>query len=413
MTPGEKGKSEKVMNENLTIETFSGKDGFLSIRDHWESILSGMGEGRRYFHLYEWFKSYLDTLEANPAQVDFHVVFRDAIPVAIFPSCIVSGQLGVIPARLLDIPPSPHYGHTPLSDFLCEQNNRNGMLLSYLIGYLRRSRQFDWDCLRLTRILSDSNALFCLGEMSPNLVIREAAGQSNYLQYASYEQFLQIISKNFRGNLRKARNKLAKLDGVRQLCVRDKDQLPAALRIFLDLEASGWKGQGGIASAIKLNPRIESFYNALIENIENDGNCEIDLLMVGEECIAALFCIQVGYTLYALKIAYNETFSSLSPGNMLMDNLIRRCDAGDHGIKIINLVSDAQWHTDWIPHAYDVYNVWIFNNSPKGLSMFAAMKLKKSLRNAYQCLAGKELKYGNEIIDTRKKAAMAGTVLRS
>lgn len=392
------------MNEDLAIKTFSGKDGFLSIRDHWESILCGMGEGRRYFHLYGWYKSYLDTLEVNPEQVHFHVIFRNEIPVALFPLRLVAGRVGGITARILEIP-SPHYGHMPLSDFLCEQDKRNGGLLSYLVGYLRRSRQFDWDCLRLPLILSDSNAFFCLGEMSPNLVIRESAGQSNYLQYSSYEQFLQTISKKFRGHLRNARNKLAKLDGVRHLCVRSKKELPVALKIFLDLEASGWKGQSGIGTAIKLNPRVEPFYHALIENIEINGECEIDLLMVGEECIAALFCIQTGYTLYAHKIAYNEAFSAVSPGRMLVDNLIRRCEAGDHGIKIINMVSDAKWLADWIPHAYDVYNVWIFNNSNKALGMFAAVKIRKSLGTAYRRIAGKELTYGNELIDSRKKAA--------
>ncbi len=64
-----------------------------------------------------------------------------------------------------------------------------------------------------------------------------------------FDETFSALSKNFRGNLRKARNKLAKLEGVEFVSARGPEELASALEVFLDVEASGWKGASGTGTA--------------------------------------------------------------------------------------------------------------------------------------------------------------------
>jgi CelD/BcsL family acetyltransferase involved in cellulose biosynthesis len=189
----------------------------------------------------------------------------------------------------------------------------------------------------------------------------------------------QPLSKNFRGSLRKARNKLLAMSGVDFVTAREVVELRAAFDEFLSVEASGWKGRGGKGTAIALHPKVEPFYRNLIDQFGPSGLCEINLLRVGNECISAQFCIAVRDIYYVLKIGYDEKHAVLAPGNMLLEHLLARLRS-EGRMRVVNLVSDADWHTSWRPVRTPQFEIVCANNTLRGLAAIALLRARKVAR---------------------------------
>jgi hypothetical protein len=125
------------------------------------------------------------------------------------------------------------------------------------------------------------------------------------------------------------------------------DGLTAAFDDFLAIEASGWKGQTGAGSAIGLRPHLVAFYRALMATMTApDDHCVINALHLDGRCIAAQFCVRAGAEYTILKIAYDEEFARLGPGQLLFQKTLERCCA-DPDIAYIDLINDAPWMRDW------------------------------------------------------------------
>ena len=234
----------------------------------------------------------------------------------------------------------------------------------------RVSAAVDLDVILLPHVPEDSCVERCLAERSPDQLIRDIASRCNFLDYSSYEEFLPAISKNFRGNLRKARNKLAKLSEAEFIFIRENNQLHQAFEWFCRVEASGWKGNQGTLTAIQLNLRLRAFYDALIEHFGARGCCEINLLMLRDTCLAGQFCLRSSGTIYVLKIGYNEAYSELAPGNLILERLIQHSALPEQQVKRLNLITDMQWHQDWKPRSEKVSNLWIYNHTARATLLY-------------------------------------------
>jgi CelD/BcsL family acetyltransferase involved in cellulose biosynthesis len=90
--------------------------------------------------------------------------------------------------------------------------------------------------------------------------------------------------------MRKAHRRLAQHEGIRFVTAVDPAELEKELESFLAIEASGWKGQAGIQTAIFLDQALVAFYRDLVRTLGADGNCEINTLYADDRCIAAEFC---------------------------------------------------------------------------------------------------------------------------
>lgn len=161
----------------------------------------------------------------------------------------------------------------------------------------------------------------------------------------SFDDYELGLQANFRRNLRKARNRCERehevafrfLGGVD---ARSADLLPR----FLDLEAAGWKGATG--TAIKCTPRLVEFYSALSERLGERGWLEWHFLELDGSPVAGHLAVRFGRSLVLLKIAYDERFARLGPGNLLFRETVARAFA-DRGVEEINCVSSTPWHQNW------------------------------------------------------------------
>jgi CelD/BcsL family acetyltransferase involved in cellulose biosynthesis len=366
-----------VATPERQFEVFQGAAGLAAIREDWKHITRALGKPH-IFHLYEWYESYLNTMSDSP--VYFVLARRKGAPVGVIPLVMATQRLAGMTLRGLAL---PHHPHMLLSDAPMTNAGSDNVTIRELIKYLRRQRAVRWDVLFFPNLLEDSGLLSGLNDGPPALRISEPQARCNYLPCLPPDELAARLSRNFRGNLRKARNKLARLNRVEFISARSRPEIDRALDEFLAVEASGWKGAAGERSAINLDGRISSFYRSLTMNFSRIGACEINLLRAEGKCIAGQFCLVTGDTSYILKIGYDEAYAQVAPGNMLLEHAIQR-HLSEGAIKYVNLVTDTPWHSSWRPLSYAVSRVWIFNMTAAGLTAYALLRAKGPLSHTYR-----------------------------
>jgi CelD/BcsL family acetyltransferase involved in cellulose biosynthesis len=358
------------------FEIFQGAAGLAAIREDWKRVTRALDEPR-FFHLYEWYESYLNTLSDSP--VYFALARRKGAPVGVIP--LVMSPLRIARAKLRALS-LPHHPHMLLCDAPLTNEGADQITMRELIAFLRRQRRIRWDVLFFPNLLEDSGLLSALNAGPTALFVSEPQTRCDYLPCLKPEDLAARFSQNFRGNLRKARNKLAKLNCVEFISTRSRPEIDLALDEFLAVEASGWKGAAGERSAINLDGRVSSFYRSLTMDFSRISACEINLLRAEGRCIAGQFCLVMGDTSYILKIGYDEAYAHVAPGNMLLEHTIQRyCREG--AIKYVNLITDAMWHSCWRPMSYVVSRAWVFNMTAAGLTAYSLLRAKERFSHTY------------------------------
>lgn len=161
-----------------------------------------------------------------------------------------------------------------------------------------------------------------------------------------WETLHEGLSKNFKGNLRKSRNRLEKLGEVSVETLTDVEGLRDGLRRLAALEARSWKGREG--SSIEDNAALGNFLAATLPGFAARGEALVQCLRVGDDDVAAQLCLHLDETLHVLKIGYDESQARLSPGNLLLERAIRdSCPA--LGVTRVSLVTLQPWHDKWKP----------------------------------------------------------------
>jgi len=202
----------------------------------------------------------------------------------------------------------------------------------------------------------------------------------------SYDAVLESISKNLRANLRKGTRKLQESGAV---TVSRESGLPAgdpaareraaaAFETFVQIEASGWKGEAGTASAISLNPGVRAFYEELLASASASFLPEIAILWSGAKALAVQFALQVKGTKHVLKVGYDEDARRQSPGHLLLSHIVEA--ACKEGVHEVNLVIEQPWHDVWRPRRQEAYSCVRFRNRAKGALLGAYLMVKPLIR---------------------------------
>lgn len=366
--------------DGLRCQLVRGAKALADLHPLWLRITAEMAH-KRFFHLYPWHAAYFSTLEHDLSVVSALMVYDGAAPAGIVPLKRVARDFYGVRLAALEL---PRHVHVPLSDIVLSDRLRGRDVAGVLRAFLAESR-LQWDVLAFANVLEDSGAFTLAADDAYRVAL--PTRRCDYLtKPANYDKYARTLSKNFRANLRKARNKLSRFKGEGRLqcmSVRDPVQLEWAFGEFLRVEASGWKGKAGTRSAIQFSQRLRQYYHSLLTGfVELDGY-EINLLRLDQRSIGAQFCLRTGDTSYLLKIGYDEAYAKYAPGNMLLEWLLKR--GNDAQIRHINLVTETPWHADWLPASYQVYNVYLFNpRSSRARLVHKLMKLRSALAPVYE-----------------------------
>jgi CelD/BcsL family acetyltransferase involved in cellulose biosynthesis len=128
------------------------------------------------------------------------------------------------------------------------------------------------------------------------------------------EKPLDWIKSKRRSELKRQRRKLGEELGA-EIEVRDRHDTRAAVAAFLDLEASGWKGEKG--SALASQGGSAGLFEDMSEAFAAADRLQIRALQAGDRVVAMTCDLAAGDTVFGFKTAYDESLRRFSPGVQL------------------------------------------------------------------------------------------------
>lgn len=345
---------------DVDISIHRGPRGLADLGDLWHGLVDGMAD-RGLVHSYEWYRSFLETLEPHPEAALFIGVWLAGSLVAIFPLRPVR-PLGAFGRRGLEVPTNPH---VPYTDFVVSDPAWLRGAMPAVLRRLAAEPELSWDYLALRRTPRGSGAEQCLRDL-PGFTVRSTrAGLADVLSVRSQDALFGSLTSHFRNNLRRAQKRAEALGGVSFHTARDRQECEALFQEFLAVEASGWKGEEGTRSAIVLDSALRSFYTTLMRRFSEDGQCRIDVVRHDSRPIAAAFQLVIDQTIYGLKIGFDESHAQIAPGNLLHWHIFRSaCD--DPRLTTYDMTSDAAWHAQWKPSAVELVDIVVIHPGLRG-----------------------------------------------
>ena len=355
--------------EATNIKLLEGREGFDQIQKQDWDLLAGQLNHRGLSHEYEGYKSYVYTID-NDSKIFFLSMFSGNSLIAICPmESSVKHVLGIKMRVLQNIGAG--------SDFIWEKKDSNKNVLKNIIDYLTRLENFKWSAIAFS-VLDDSSIYSSLQDLRHPLVIKGKDKEWYFLDCdRPYDDLRKGLSRNFKHNLKQSRNRLSRLEDVEFLHIRNMPDLQWAYKEFVDLEGSGWKGEGG--TAIRQRPELNNFYENLIKNDTGNIHCVIDLLRVKGKNIAGQLSIQCLDTISIVKVGFNEEFSYLRPGVVLFDEFVKEC-CGDSALKIIDTTNDSEWVKKWKPSSRRQFDIILPRNTLSGMLYYILLKIELKMK---------------------------------
>jgi CelD/BcsL family acetyltransferase involved in cellulose biosynthesis len=191
------------------------------------------------------------------------------------------------------------------------------------------------------------------------------------------DDWFGAASKNLRGSIRKARNRLERAGSSRVTVARTPEDVQSAFDRYVDLEAQGWKAGAG---ALANRPRELIVLREFLQACAETDQASIRTLWVDDQVAAMHLEAVVGSRLVLFKITYNQSLSQLAPGTLLMADLVRSC-CDDPDVQVIDLLTDYDWHDRWKPTKHPSFQARRFNRRRLvGLAGAATATVRRTVR---------------------------------
>ena len=320
-----------VVNE---IRVSSGKDGFTSLECDWSKLAALYGH--HFLHFPAWYAARLAVME-SPNNLIFAALYsQDKLHgvVSLQQRKIVLAGVA-IPSLELAYP-----NEMGLCDFLLSPGVT--LNLGDLNRALRRSGYYYFGI----KFTGAGVASCAYSQLSKARLPRKLSHCTKFLDVQrGRTSFYEGYSSKFKRNIRRKRSKALESGNLDVRRFKNTEAV-RAFQDFLRLESSGWKGREATSIAQQSDKLL--YYNTLIESYSNDGVHVVNLLYLNDRVIAAQLGVQVATVLYLLKIAYDEECADISPGYLLIDELITELDDPNFLSKI-SFVTGVGWIDRWKP----------------------------------------------------------------
>ncbi|HEU0025134.1 MAG TPA: GNAT family N-acetyltransferase [Thermoleophilaceae bacterium] len=145
------------------------------------------------------------------------------------------------------------------------------------------------------------------------------------------------LSSKRRANLRRTRRRLEERLGADAEFVQlEADE--RNIRRFLELEASGWKGNAG--TAVAAQPEHAVFFADLCWRFALAGRLELTAIRCAGRTVAMATMLTSRDCRFAFKLAFDEEFRQQAPGTQLIVEVAEHCSKSDVGL--IDSCSDPE-----------------------------------------------------------------------
>jgi len=138
---------------------------------------------------------------------------------------------------------------------------------------------------------------------------------------SSWEELIGALSSGLRQQVGRRRRTLERKGSLTFRTVTGGPMLGEDTDAFLKLEASGWKGKKG--TAILSDPSTERLYRDFARAAAAEGWLRLHLLELDGSVIAASYDCAFADCAYLLKTTFSEAHGRLSPGLVLLAEVLR------------------------------------------------------------------------------------------
>ena len=162
----------------------------------------------------------------------------------------------------------------------------------------------------------------------------------------TFEEYWKSRGKDLTRNLARRKKKILEELGEISIVVnRDPKNIPENIRVYGDLEESGWKGSEG--TAVAAHNAQGRFYRDMLQEFCSRGEGIVYQLLVDGKPIASDLCVERNGMLIVLKIAYDEQFKNVSPSFVLREQVIQKLYTKKK-IQVVEFYGRArEWHEKW------------------------------------------------------------------
>lgn len=143
---------------------------------------------------------------------------------------------------------------------------------------------------------------------------------------------------------------------------------PDILEEFYSMEAASWKGTKN--TAISSDEATKKFYDSIAAAASRHGYLDFRVLRCGGEAAAMNYALTLGGTHYIPKITYASKFAVVSPGQLLMREVLG--DLAAQGIRELDFLGPVgNWKSHWTRRTREHVHCYIFRRGPKGRLLWA------------------------------------------
>ena len=283
------------------------------------------------------------------------------------------------PVRVLTIPPGPHrYLATPVIDRACLDETLDAML-DALAADPRLPKIAALDAMStesptmeaLARVLAARGSAPCVLEQFRRPKLASNLDGKSYLEKA--------LSSSSRKKLRQHRRRLAEKGALTTVVATEPDDVRRALEDFMQMEASGWKGQQG--TALLCDAGNAAFMRKAIVNMAALGCASIHALYLDRKPVSMQIVVRAGSAAFTWKTAYDEQFHEFSPGMLLLEDYTTAFLA-DKSISYVDSCAhdDSGYMSAWIERQA-VADLWIDARRGGSLAFRVLSGLQKRYRD--------------------------------
>ena len=162
------------------------------------------------------------------------------------------------------------------------------------------------------------------------------------LRWPTVQQYVQAMSSNMRGELRRRLRRLLGLGQLEVLSSSDPQATPALFDLYCSIEQRSWKS----ATEVAIGGVVQAEYVRGLLAADQPMRIVIHIMLLDGAPIAGLICglftAPTGATLYALHLAYDSHFAAASPGSAVLLMGVRH--AIEQGCTSINLLAGFTYY---------------------------------------------------------------------
>ncbi|HUJ25462.1 MAG TPA: GNAT family N-acetyltransferase [Myxococcales bacterium] len=348
----------KLQPDELRVEVVEGRDAFVQLEKEWNAALA-RGPRDEAMLRHEWLRAFIENFAPGATLLTF--VVREGRQICAAAPFVETTDRDAdtcfLPVVTWALPVNDH-------------SQRGGILLgtrheeALALLFRAVAETPGWERLRLRDLPEQAPewALRALAEKAGLRCGRWVSLRSPYLPLTrAYDAVEKALDAKFRQNLRRRRRRLEEKGEVKYR-LADAHSLDEALADFFDIEAGGWKGEGG--TAIAQRPELVGFYTQIARDALKRKELALGTLTLAGRPIAAHLSIVHAGRHYLIKIGYDETLHEFSPGQQLVAEAIR--DSCARGLREFDFLGPCmEWKLDWESKLRAHTWLTIFRATPK------------------------------------------------